>query len=138
MNKLLLVCLFLSLVGMIANSAPAQGIESGLYNAVDVDSGTVNAKLLIRTNGTLKFSVNTPDFEMPEPGCEGTYIVTGHTFASNLKCPIAMMSEVSVKIDITTVTAQSLRSSEGALVPVVIDAFGADPMMFRLKIIEAR
>lgn len=133
MKKLLFVCLSLSLSVFAAN----KNVEIGLYNAVDVESGTVNAKLLIRADGTLNFKVQTPDFQMPDPGCEGTYAILDEAFSSNLTCPLDIMPAVSVKIDITTVNPQSVRSADGALVPVVIDALGTEPTMFRLKYIGA-
>lgn len=138
MKKMLLVCLGLSLASLSSMAAPVlnKTIEPGLYTAVDVDSGTVVAQLVMRSNGTLNFKVKTPDFQMPEPGCEGVYTVVSDTFASNLKCPISTLPEVSVKINIANVTPQALRSQVGALVPVVIDALGTDPTMFRLKIVE--
>lgn len=136
MKKLLLVCLSLTLSSAFA--APSvKSVEAGLYNAIDVETGTIKAQLVINPNGTLNFKVNTPDFEMPDPGCDGTYAVNGNSFTSNLTCPIAILPEVSVNIDITEVTPQSVRSAEGALVPVVIDALGTDATMFRLKIVES-
>lgn len=137
MKKLLLVGLCLSFGSAFA-APSSKSVEAGLYNAIDVETGTINAQLVINPNGTLNFKVNTPDFEMPEPGCDGTYAVSGNSFTSNLTCPIAILPEVSVNIDITTVTPQTVRSAEGALVPVVIDALGTDATMFRLKIVESK
>ncbi len=136
MKSLLLVCLSFSLSSVFA-APTVKTVEIGLYNAIDVDTGTIKAQLVINSNGTLNFKVNTPDFEMPDPGCDGTYAVKGNSFTSNLTCPIAVLPEVSVNIDITAVTPQSVRSAEGALVPVVIDALGTDATMFRLKIVES-
>ena len=141
MKKILILCLSLSFVSLSTFSAPAQQnktIEPGLYTAVDAESGTVNAQLIIRADGTLNFKVATSDFEMPEPGCEGTYAVSGESFTSQLTCPIAILPEVSVQIDITNVNPQSIRSATGALVPVVIDALGSDATMFSLKLVEAK
>ena len=137
MKKLLLVCLSLSFGSAFAVPSN-KSVEAGLYNAIDVETGTISAQLTIKANGTLNFKVNTPDFEMPEPGCDGTYAVSGNSFTSNLTCPIAILPEVSVNIDITAVTPQSVRTAEGALVPVVIDALGSDATLFRLKIVEAK
>jgi hypothetical protein len=137
MKNLFLVGLCLSFGSAFA--APSnKTIEAGLYNAVDVETGTINAQLVIHPNGTLNFKVNSPDFEMPEPGCDGTYAVSGNSFTSNLTCPIAILPEVSVNIDITAVTPQTVRSAEGALVPVVIDALGTDATIFRLKIVTSK
>ncbi len=139
MKKLLTLCLCLSFSSLLTIAAPTQPnkiVEPGLYSAVDVDSGTVSAKLVIRADGTLNFKVTTPDFEMPEPGCEGTYSITGDLFMSQLTCLIAILSEVGVQIDITTVNSKSVRNAEGALVPVVIDVLGSDATLFRLKIVE--
>ena len=142
MKNLLFAGLFLSLtinfIGLSAFSAPNKMVEPGLYNAVDVDSGTITAQLVIHANGTLNFKVQTPDFAMPEPGCDGVYTVVGESFKSDLKCPVAILPEVSVNIDVTNVNPQSVRSTNGALVPVVIDALGTDATMFRLKIVELK
>ncbi len=134
MKNLLFAGLFLSLNAFASGN---KTIEPGLYNAVDVDSGTITAQLVIRADGTLNFKVQTPDFEMPDPGCDGVYTVVGESFKSDLKCPIAILPEVSVNIDVTNVNPQSIRSATGAVVPVVIDALGADATIFRLKIVEA-
>lgn len=127
--------MILSLVAVMSLSATvfAKDVETGLYNAVDVDSGEINASLLLRDDKTVNFKVTTPDFEMPEPGCEGTWVVNGNTIVSDLECPLIFLPQVHVEIDITTVTPESIRSEEGALVPVSIDALGGEPSMFRLK-----
>jgi hypothetical protein len=127
---------FLSLLAPVDSAKANTAVEPGLYTAVDVDSETVIAKLVLRADGTLNFKVSAPDFEMPEPGCEGTYSVSGVQFNSHLTCPISILPEVGVQIDITNVNSQSIRSADGVVVPVVIDAFGTDATMFRLKIVE--
>lgn len=142
MKKILLACLSLSLMSFAANAAPVAKpiktkiVEPGSYTGVDVETGDIHAQLVIRADKTLNFKVQTPDFEMPEPGCEGTYDVQGNNFTSQLTCPLSILPEVSVNIDISNITPESVRSAEGALVPVVIDALGTDPMMVRLKIVE--
>jgi hypothetical protein len=135
MKNLLIAGLFLSLNVFATGN---KTVEPGLYNAVDVDSGTITAQLVIHPSGTLNFKVQTPDFAMPEPGCDGVYTVIGEAFASDLKCPISILPEVSVKIDITTVNPQSIRSVKGALVPVIIDSISPDATMFYLKIVEEK
>ncbi len=113
-------------------SAPKE-IEMGHYTAVDVETGEVTATLEVRPNKTLNFNVSAPDFSMPEQGCEGTYEVVENNFIADLECPILFFSQVHVEIDITTVNPQSIRSQEGALVPVIIDLLGDEPTMFILK-----
>jgi len=134
------LCLSLSAFTVNADTAnqvkPSKVLEMGLYSAVDVNTGTIHAKLTFQADGTVNFKVQTPDFQMPEPGCDGTYEVVDNKLSATLKCPVETLPEVSVNIDITYVTAQALRSQVGALVAVVIDAFGEEPTMFRLKIIE--
>lgn len=125
--------LVMSLVVLATTQVFAGQVEMGKYRAVDKDSKTIVASFELRTNGTVNFSVKTPDFEMPKPGCEGTYSVKGNTFHSDLKCPTQMLPEASVNIDISNVTPQGLRSESGVEVPVVIDALGTDPTTFILK-----
>lgn len=125
--------LFLATNTYAANKSADKEVELGLYNAIDVDSGEINASLLLRANKTVNFKVSTPDFEMPEPGCEGRWIVRGNTIVSDLECPLIFLPEVHVEIDITTVTPESVRSEEGALVPVSIDALGGEPALYRLR-----
>lgn len=130
MKSLLIALLFASV------SASAVTVEPGFYTATDVESGDIQATMDIRADKTLTFKVKTPDFTMPEPGCEGKYDVQENSFLSDLKCPLDFLSEVSVTIDISTVTPESVRSDEGALVKVVIDALGSDATEFRLKKVE--
>ena len=42
-----------------------------------------------------------------------------------------------VKMDITEVTHETIRSTEGVAVPVYVDALGSDPIVFKMKLIEA-
>ena len=89
MKKILLACLSLSLLSFSANAAPVakpikiKNVEVGSYTGVDVETGDVHAQLVIRADKTLNFKVQTPDFEMPEPGCEGTYDIQGNNFTSH-------------------------------------------------------
>lgn len=130
MKSLLIALLFASV------SASAVTVEPGFYTATDVESGEIQATMDIREDKNLTFNVTTPSFTMPEPGCNGTYDVQDNLFLSDLKCPLAFLSEVSVQIDISTVTPESVRSEEGAIVKVVIDALGSDATEFRLKKVE--
>lgn len=132
MKKLFLTSLISLLLSTSAFAADKE-VELGLYNAVDVESGEIHASLLLRADKTVNFKVATPDFEMPEPGCEGKWVVRGNMITSDLKCPLIFLPEVHVEIDITTVTPESVRSEEGALVPVSIDVLGSDAAMYRLK-----
>ena len=125
--------LVLSLLLVVATQVQAGTVELGKYKAVDADSKTIQASFELRANGTLNFSVKTPDFTMPAPGCEGTYTVAGNDFSASLKCPTPLLPTASVKIDITNVNAQSLRSPGGAEVMVAIDALGGDKVKFFLK-----
>lgn len=126
--KLFLASLLLSVA---AYSAP-KVVEVGTYKAVDTETQSIIATLVIRADKTLNFKVTTPDFTMPEPGCEGTYTVEENNFISDLNCPLDFLSEVQVQIDITNVTPESVRSAQGVNVQVVIDALGEDPFEFNL------
>lgn len=138
MKKLLLGGLITSLLSFAAIAAPKANktIEPGLYHAVDIDSGTIKAQLQMNADSTVQFKVQAPDFEMPEPGCSGTYTVTGTTLSAVMTCPLTILPEASVKIDISTVTPQSVRSEQGAIVPVMIDGLTDEPANFSLKIVE--
>lgn len=127
--KLFLASLLLSSVAFAAPKV----VEAGLYSAVDVESKTIQATLDIRADHTLNFKVSAPDFTMPEPGCEGTWSVEENIISGDLQCPLDFLSQVSVQIDITNVTPESVRSPEGVNVEVVIDALGADAFLFNLK-----
>ena len=125
--------LLLSLVLLASTSAFSATAELGKYRAVDKDTKSIVASFELRANGTVNFKVKTPDFTMPEPGCEGTWKVQGNNFLADLKCPTDMLPEASVKIDITNVTKDNLRSESGVEVGVTIDALGEEPNTFILK-----
>lgn len=125
--------LLLSLVLVLSTQVNASQVELGKYKAIDVDTKTVQASLELRANGTVNFKVKTPDFTMPEPGCEGKYTVKGNEFAAQMKCPTELLPQANVKIDITNVTPESVRTEKGAEVNVLIDALGDDAVKFLLK-----
>lgn len=125
--------LFLATLLLSTAAFASQVVEPGIYSAVDIETKTIVASLDIRADNTVNFKVKTPDFTMPEPGCEGTWSVEGNTLSSDLQCPLDFLSQVSVQIDITNVTPEAVRSAEGVNVAVVIDALGADAFEFNLK-----
>lgn len=125
--------LLTSLVLILSTQVMAAQVELGKYTAVDADTRTVHANLELRADGTLNFKVKNNDFTMPEPGCEGKYAVVGNELTADMKCPTEILPTAKVKIDITNVNADSLRSEKGAEVYVVIDAFGDEKMKFFLK-----
>lgn len=125
--------LLLSLVMAVTFQAQAGSVELGKYSAIDAETKSIRANLNLRANGTVNFKVKTPDFTMPEPGCEGKYTVKGNQFNADMKCPTDLLPEASVQIDITNVNPQSVRTEKGAEVNVVIDALGSDPVKFLLK-----
>ena len=127
MKKIFLSVLFISQFGL------AKDIELGSYTAVDVETGTVVSTILLRADKTVNYTVSTPDFAMPEPGCEGTYTVVENKLIAELACPLSFLPNVRVEIDITAVTPESVRSESGVIVPVIIDAFGTEPTPFILK-----
>ncbi len=126
--KLLTIALLL-----FSSTAFAYDIEVGTYKAVDAETGTIIATLLTRADKTVNFKVKTPDFEMAEPGCEGTYVVSDNVLVADMKCPMEGMEQIQVKINISKVTAETLRQEPGATVDVSIDALGTDPYKFYLK-----
>ena len=125
--------LLISLLLFVSTQVNAAQVELGKYIAVDVETKTIVSTFVLRADGTLNFHVTTPDFTMPEPGCDGTYNVVGNEFASDMTCPTDLLPEVSVIIDITNVTPEGLRTENGVEVDVVINALGDEPIKFLLK-----
>ena len=138
MKNLLLGGLITSLFSFAAVAAPKANktIEPGLYQAVDIDSGTIKAQLKMNADFTVQFKVQAPDFEMPEPGCSGTYSIEGNTLSAHMECPLVILPEANVQINISSVTPQSVRSEQGAIVPVMIEGLTEEPANFSLKIVE--
>lgn len=128
----ILVLSLLLVVSVQVNAANAK-VELGKYRAVDSDTKTVISTFTLRADGTVNFNVTTPDFTMPAPGCEGKYKVVENEFTADLICPTDLLPKASVKIDITNVNPQSLRTENGVEVNVIIDALGDEPAKFLLK-----
>lgn len=122
----------LTLFGSLSFAAD-KVVEVGTYTAVDVESATITATLVMRADKTLNLVIAAPDFEMPKEGCEGTYAVNENLMSAHLVCPIESFEEMNVTIDITSVTPESVRSAIGAIVDVVFGAFGEEPSKFALK-----
>jgi hypothetical protein len=125
MKALVLSLLLVSVQGMAA-------VELGKYRAVDFDTKTITADLLLRANATSSIIINTPDLPKPIP-CEGKYNVEGKLLTANVKCKSDLLDEALVKIDITNVTPEGLRSEAGVKVNVTIDALGDESIAFILK-----
>lgn len=132
MKSLILAISLFSTLSFAADKA----VEAGLYSAVDQDTQTIVCALQINADKTVVFHITSPDFTMPEPGCKGTYTVVENTLTADMKCPLAELSEVQVAIDITPVTPETVRSPNGVVVDVVIDALGTDAYKFILKKVE--
>ncbi len=111
-------------------------VEPGTYTAVDVDSSTITATLIMRVNKTVNLVIAAPDFEMPAEGCEGTYQVTENLMTAHMVCPIEGFEKMDVTIDITAVTPETVRSQQGVIVDVVFGAFGEQPAKFVLRKIK--
>ncbi len=127
--------LILSLILAASTQVFAGHVELGKYRAVDADTETIVATFELKADGTLTFSVSSPDFTMPAPGCKGTYKVDvpNQKFTADLTCPTDILPTVSVVIDTTPVNPQSIRTAKGAEVDVVIDALGEESNKFLLK-----
>ena len=69
MKFTLITTLFISSLAFGAGKA----VEAGTYKAIDVETKKIDVTLVIRADHTMNFTVVSPDFTMPEPGCEGTY-----------------------------------------------------------------
>lgn len=125
--------LVLSLLLVGAVQAKAATVELGKYSAVDAETKTIVASFELKAGGSLTFSVKTTDGSVPQTNCTGNYSVAGNQFAADLKCQSQLLPTASVKIDISNITPQNIRSANGAEVNVVIDALGTDPTKFLLK-----
>lgn len=122
--------LLLSFVLMAATQVNAAQVELGKYKAVDADTKSVQVALVLNADATTQFNVSSPDFSV---ACKGKYAVNGNMFSANVACNSDLLPEASVKIDITNVNPQSLRSEKGAEVDVTIDALGDEPAKYLLK-----
>ena len=122
--------LLLTVLSALSLNAYSATVELGKYRAVDADTKSIVASFELKANGTVNFNVRSPEFEV---SCSGKYAVRGNEFSTNLECDSLLLSEASVKIDISTVNAQSIRSEKGAEVNVVIDALGDEPVKYLLK-----
>jgi|GEM_PF-4336792 len=129
--KSLIVALVLALSAQV-QAAQAVQVELGKYRAIDADTKSITADLVLRANGTTAITINTPELPKPIP-CEGKYTVVANELVADVKCKSALLSEANVKIDITNVNPQSVRSENGAKVNVIIDAFGDEAIKFLLK-----
>ena len=125
--------LFLAIVLAAATQVQAATVELGKYKAVDSETQSIVATFELKADSTLTFSVKSTDGSLPQTNCTGKYAVKGNEFAADLKCQSALLPTASVKIDITGVTPEKLRSPQGAKVNVKIDALGEDPTEFILK-----
>ncbi len=123
----------LSLILAGSTQVNAAQVELGKYKALDVSTKKIHASFELRADGTVNFKVATPEFTMPEPGCEGKYKIKGHELMANLKCPTDLIPQTSVTIDITDINQDNLRSKTGVSVDVYIDALGEEATKFLLK-----
>lgn len=122
--------ILLTILSAITINVQAAQVELGKYRAIDAATRSTVASFELKANGTVNFHVRSPDFEVT---CSGRYAVRGNEFSTNLECDSFFLSEASVKIDISTVNAQSIRSVNGAEVNVIIDALGDEPVKYFLK-----
>jgi hypothetical protein len=132
-----LAVLLLSATVLATSKSTPGSIEPGLYRAVDVESQSVKAELNMKADGTATFNMEAPGFnKMPEPGCKGVYVVEGKFLKADVACPLEILPQASVTIDISSVNPQSVREPNGALVTVMIEGLTEEPEAFRLKLIE--
>ena len=122
--------LLLTILSAVTINVQAATVELGKYRAVDAATRSTVASFELKANGTVNFQVRSPEFEVT---CSGKYAVRGNEFSTNLACDSFLLPEASVKIDISTVSAESVRSVKGAEVNVIIDALGDEPVKYHLK-----
>lgn len=124
--------LLLTLVLALSTQVNAAQVELGKYRAIDTDTKSIRADLVLRADATTSITINTPDLPKPIP-CEGKYTVIGNELSADVKCKSELLAQANVKIDVTNVNPQSVRSERGADVKVIIDALGDDAIRFMLK-----
>ncbi len=122
--------LLLTLISAVTINVHAATVELGKYRAIDAATRSTVASFELKANGTVNFHVRSPEFEVT---CSGKYAVRGNEFSTNLECASFLLPEARVKIDISNVTAQSIRSEKGAEVNVIIDALGDEAVKYLLK-----
>lgn len=124
--------LLLSLVLVIATQVNAAGkVELGKYKAVDVETKQISADLELKADGKITLTIKTPDVTVP---CAGdTYNVTENIFTTKVNCESDILASANVKIDITNVTPEGLRSKEGVVVDVTIAELSEEPAKYNLK-----
>lgn len=127
----------LVVLSLISSTAFAVKMAPGHYQGWDVDTQTVMADLVLNADQTLVFNLTTPDFVTPEPGCTGVYTELDNDITSDVTCPMDFLPTAAVRMDISNVTDAGLLSSDGVEVPVYVDALGADPIVFKMKLIVA-
>ena len=124
--------LLLTLMLVVTAQVNAAQVELGKYRAIDADTKSIVATFELKANGSVDFQVKSPDIS-PAIVCSGKYSVNGNEFSTDLACKSEILPKASVKIDISNVTAQSIRSDKGAEVNVVIDALGDEAVKYLLK-----
>ena len=122
----------LTLMLVVATQVNAAQVELGKYRAVDADTKSIVASFELKADGTVEFQVKSPDIS-PGIACSGKYTVNGNEFATALTCKSELLPKANVKIDISNVTAQAIRSEKGAEVSVIIDALGDEAIKYLLK-----
>lgn len=127
---------FFSVLCLVVGVQASPKMEFGHYIGVDSESGVLEADLVLSSNYTLVLKLKSPDFEVPEPGCTGSYIELGNELLSQVSCPLDFLPTAALRLDIAKVNASTVRSADGAEVLVYVDALGQDPIPFKMKIVE--
>ncbi|MGZ3727372.1 MAG: hypothetical protein ACXWQQ_16340 [Pseudobdellovibrio sp.] len=108
----------------------AANVELGKYTAVPKDYPSATAFLDLKADGSATIKVDAGDVKV---NCVGTYKVEGNILSSHVNCDNPQVPEVNAKIDLTTVTPENLRSTDGVEVPAQFDLMGDDWYTFTLK-----
>ena len=125
------------MLSLLSTVTFAAKMEPGHYQGWDIETKTVMADLVLNADQSLIFNLTTPDFATPEPGCTGKYAEAGNEVTSDIICPMEFLPTAQVRMDITAVTPETIRATDGVAVPVFVDALGSDPIVFKMKLIEA-
>lgn len=123
--SLLLVSLFFS-----SQLFAATTVEMGKYLAVPKDFPTVLAVLELFPDNHATVNI---DADGTKINCVGIFSQIENELNADAQCDHPDAPEIKVKIDITNVTPDGLRSEAGVEVPVKFDLLGDESVQFILR-----
>lgn len=139
MSFLKLVSIFLIWCGSIGPSAHAEVLWEDLKGAVLVARLAIEGPFFVAelrisdTSLQYRYREATIDGVMPAPGCTGTFEIKKGFFEGLLDCSEIGSDEIIVQtVDLSKVTINDLKSSEGALIQITSSLMGGLKVPFQL------